>query len=408
MTMKHIYLMPLLFVMAACGQDEWPSGAQSEYSTEVITFSSPYEAGTRAAALRDGSFQMGDKVGVLGYCKASNGNVDISDEPWNTKRPFSYPDIFYNQELTYDGTGSWTYNWTGSGSIGGLHPWLDNEDYTYSFFAYYPYASGTPDRAGERDIVINGVNMGTVKLSGENDRSDPTITYTMPHSDGVDLKSGHDWWVVPDLMLAYTIDHRKSDGSVKLDFRHMFCAFQFRVNNYNLYDVTISDLYLSGGTTTSPRQGFYKSLSVVGQESGYSVGDDVYIGRFKLLAGHDEGGFSCPGATIGADGQLIPSSLDIERAEEGHEGEMIVLLFIPDADGKLTSDGNESLRLELQARSEEGGEINGSVNMLLKDASFKPGMRSVFNINIVGNDFIIQVESEDAWEDGGDSNIVFE
>ena len=46
--------------------------------------------------------------------------------------------------------------------------------------------------------------------------------------------------------------------------------------------------------------------------------------------------------------------------------------------------------------------------MELKDASFRPGMRSVFNINIVGNDFIIQVESEDTWEDGGDSDIVFE
>lgn len=405
--MKHIYLMPLLFVMAACGQDEWPSGAQSEYSTEVITFSSPYEAGTRAAALRDGSFQAGDKVGVLGYCEASNGNVNISDEPWNTKKPFSTPDIFYNQELTYSGTGAWNYTWTGTGSVGGLHPWLANEDYTYSFFAYYPYA-GVENGDGSLTISTDEVDdMGTIRLSGENDRSDPTITYTMPHSDGENLDSGHDWWAVPDLMLAYTIDHRKSDGSVKLDFRHMFCAFQFRVNNYNQYPVTISDLYLSGGTESNPRKGFYKSLSVVGQESGYSVGEDVYIGRFKLLGGRTTGGFLCPAATINADGQLVPSSFDIESVEEEHDG-VIVLLFIPDADGKLTSDGNKSLRLELQAQSEEGGDIDADVSMLLEDASFKPGMRSVFNINIVGNDFIIQVESEDAWEDGGDSDIVFE
>ena len=406
--MKNTYLlMLLLLVMVACGQDEWPSGAQSEYSTEVITFSSPYEAGTRAAALRDGSFQMGDKVGVLGYCKASNGNVDISAEPWNTKKPFSTPDIFYNQELTYGGTGSWDYTWTGTGNIGGLHPWLADEDYTYSFFAYYPYA-GVENGDGSLTISTDEVDdMGTIRLSGENDRSDPTITYTMPHSDGENLDSGHDWWAVPDLMLAYTIDHRKSDGSVKLDFRHMFCAFQFRVNNYNQYPVTISDLYLSGGTESNPRKGFYKSLSVVGQESGYSVGEDVYIGRFKLLSGRTTGGFLCPAATNNADGQLVPSSFDIESVEEEHDG-VIVLLFIPNADGKLTSDGNKSLRLELQAQSEEGGDIDADVSMLLEDASFKPGMRSVFNINIVGNDFIIQVESEDAWEDGGDSDIVFE
>ena len=76
--------------------------------------------------------------------------------------------------------------------------------------------------------------------------------------------------------------------------------------------------------------------------------------------------------------------------------------------GRIRLYWQESLRLELQARSEEGGDIDADVSMLLEDASFKPGMRSVFNINIVGNDFIIQVESEDAWEDGGDSDIVFE
>ena len=407
--MKNTYLlMLLLLVMVACGQDEWPSGAQSEYSTEVITFSSPYEAGTRAAALRDGSFEAGDKVGVLGYCEADNNGVDISAEPWNTKKPFCSPDIFYNQELTYGGTGSWSYNWTGTGSIGGLHPWLDDEDYTYSFFAYYPYA-GTYNRGGSWTISTDEVdNMGTIRLSGENALGDPTITYTMPHSDGVDLDSGHDWWAVPDLMLAYTIDHRKSDGSVRLDFRHMFCAFQFRVNNYNLYPVTISDLYLSGGTTTTPREGFYKSLSVTGQESSYSVGDDVYIGQFKLLGGRSSEGFTCEGAEFDTDGQLVPKSFDIVSAEDGHAGETIVLLFIPDANGKLTSDGNASLSLTMQARSEGEGDIDDTVNMELKDASFRPGMRSVFNINIVGNDFIIQVESEDTWEDGGDSDIVFE
>ena len=52
--------------------------------------------------------------------------------------------------------------------------------------------------------------------------------------------------------------------------------------------------------------------------------------------------------------------------------------------------------------------IGSTRNMGLKDSSFRPGMRTVFNINIVGNDFIIQARSEDAWEDGGDSDIVFE
>ena len=44
----------------------------------------------------------------------------------------------------------------------------------------------------------------------------------------------------------------------------------------------------------------------------------------------------------------------------------------------------------------------------LKDISFAPGVRSIFNINIIGNDFYIQMRSDGSWSDGGDSDIVFE
>lgn len=386
--MKKKYLIPVLLLLAACGQNEWPDGLWPGY-TGVITFSSPYEADTRAA-LRSGSFEAGDKVGVLGYCVAkSSQGVDYSTSPWDTKKDFCTPDIFYNQELTYDGTGSWNYAWNEIGNISGLHPWEENESYTYSFFAYYPYAddNGT--------ITVENKNMGTVKLSDRDQRSDPTIIYTMPHM-GNSTSFSLDWSAVPDFMLAYNIDHKKSDGVVSLEFRHLFSAFAFRVNNYNTYPVYISNLSVSGS-------GFYKSVTVTGQESGYTVGTDRYSGQFMLIGNNSGETFECPGAEEKG-GQLVPTS----RVITDENNEEIVLLFIPNANDKLTDDNNGSFNLTLQATEQNGDMIGSTRNMGLKDSSFRPGMRTVFNINIVGNDFIIQARSEDAWEDGGDSDIVFE
>ena len=422
---KGIRFIPIatLLVLAACTQDELPQESSGNEFPGVITFSSSYTATRAEGALRT-EFREKDKVGVLGYCKSENAGVDFSDEVWNTKKPFARPDIFYNQELTYSGTGSWEYNWEGTpdlSDINGLHPWLENDAYTYTFFAYYPYAKmtnyssdgktmyGVIDGTGIVDADDEQYGLGTITLTGKNETGDPSITYTMPHHPANNTSS-LDWWIVPDLMLAYKVDHLKKDGPVELNFRHLFCAFEFRVNNYNQYPVTISDLYLQGGNEQR-EIGFYKSVTVVGQESDYSVGNDIYFGRFKLIEGKSSGGFICPAATE-ENGELLPTSLDITSEETGHVGEKIVLLFIPDADGKLTTDGNESLNISLQATGSNGSSIDGTRSMNLKDVTFKAGWRSVFNINIVGNDFIIQMRTESDWEDGevndSDNDIVFE
>lgn len=421
MKAKNIYLVFVAgtaLALSSCQQDESLT-QRPQGDASVITFNSPYTIDSRSDAMRSGSFETGDKVGVLGYCMASNQGTDYSTSPWDTKKPFCTPDVFYNKELTYSGTGSWDYIWdsneaTGDWAdydpVGDLHPWAENEEYTYSFFAYYPYAE--VDNRGVGTIKIKDeddkeIEMGEIELSTSNHRGDPTITYTMPHGNGANLSFTHDWFAVPDFMLAYKTDHLKRDGSVKLDFRHLFCAFEFRVNNYNEYPVTISDLYISGGTETNPRTGFYKSVTVTGQESGYTVGDEVYIGRFKLIEGKTSGGFECPAGTRDENGQIVPSVTNVLSREEEHRDEVISLLFIPDENGKLTSDGNESLNLSLQATSSDG-ELNQTKNMNLKESVFQPGVRSIFNINIIGNDFYIQVRSDGSWSDGGDSDIVFE
>lgn len=402
------YILPLLFLLGACSQEELPQTPSPDYATGVITFQSPYIV-TRSAALRSGTFQPGDSVGVLGYCKASNTvngvEIDYSTSDWNTKKVFSKPDVFYNQKLTYTDDGLWTYSWSGtfdgSGPVGELHPWSSNEDDTFSFFAYYPYAENG------KITDSSGNAMGTIALSREDATGDPTITYEMPHGVGSSITSTKNWWVVPDFMLAYKVDHKKEDGSVKLNFRHLFCAFEFEVNNYNQEEVIVKDLYFSGGEFEGKTiiAGFYKSVTVTGQQNGYSVNENnLYGGRFKIVGRKDDEdehiltNLSCPGAQDS--GQPTTTSID-------YDGSPISLLFIPDERGMLTTDDNESLSMDITLTiGDKTVERKGIMN--LGNQSFQPGVRSIFSINVIGNDIYVQMRSDGTWENDGDSDITFE
>lgn len=402
------YILPLLFLLGACSQEELPQTPSPDYAAGVITFQSPYTV-TRSAALRRGTFQPGDRVGVLGYCKASNKvngvDIDYSTSDWNTKKVFSTPDVFYNQMLEYTEDGLWTYLWSGKfdglEQVGNLHPWSSNEDDTFSFFAYYPYAEK------EEITDSSGNAMGTITLSGKDATGDPTITYVMPHNDVDDLNSAKKWWVVPDLMLAYKTDHKKEDGSVKLNFRHLFCAFEFEVNNYNQEEVIVEDLYFSGGKFEGKTiiAGFYKSVTVTGQQNGYSVDENnLYGGRFKIVGRKDDEdkhiltNLSCPGAQDS--GQPTTTSI-------AYDGSPISLLFIPDERGMLTTDANKSLSMDITLTiGDKEVERKGIMN--LGNQSFQPGVRSIFSINVIGNDIYVQMRSDGTWENDGDSDITFE
>lgn len=392
----------LLTMMGSCTQNEVPE--QKGTFEGGIVFTSPYTT-SRSEAMRSGSFQAGDQVGILGYCKAENMDVDISSSPWDTKKPFCSPDVFYNQMLEYTSNGLWNYEWNETGNIGGLHPWIDERtDYTYAFFAYYPYVAIT-DRNNQGIIPYNNSTadngMGIIKLSSKTSTGDPTITYTLPHNGSL-ISSKLQWDRVPDLMLAYKTNHVKPDGTVRLDFRHLFCAFEFKVNNYNEDPVRITNLRVSG-------EKFYKSVTVTGQESGYHMGDERYSGYFDILSTYGGDGFECPRGSIEKDenGNIIkvtPSTVTITTdGGVNDQGTPIDLLFIPNEHGKLTEDNNETLNLNIT--------IDGIVrdkSMNLSEASFQSGVRSVFNINIVGNDIYLQMESLGNWDDDGDSDIVFE
>lgn len=409
-----IFAAGAALTLASCQQDTPALPTQSGDAT-VITFNSPYTVDSRSDAMRSGNFETGDKVGVLGYCIASNQGVDISTSPWDTKKPFCTPDVFYNQELEYSGTGMWNYTWTGgSGAwqgydpVGDLHPWANNENYTYSFFAYYPYASVNGN--GEGTITIDDIDMGEIELSGDDETGDPTITYTMPFSTSGNTRSQRRWWHVPDFMLAYKIDHKKQDGSVSLDFRHIFSALEFEINNYTNEEVVIEELYFGGGTQSGSQEtrtaGFYREVSVTGQQSDYTVDKTVsntYVGEFQLI-GREETedehmliDFTCPASTT----EAIPIT---------YNDSPISLLFIPDENGALTTDNNESIYIRINAHTVGGTQLANDEDrhLNLVNMTFRPGIRNIFSINIIGNDFYIQMRSDGSWDDGGESDIVFE
>ena len=390
---KYIGLLLLAGLAAAC-QKETVAPAGAGYSTEAILFTTPYTV-SKSAAMRNGDFEKGDQVGVLGYCKVTytaNGvEVDASTSLWDAKKEWAKPEVFYNQELTYEGNGVLSYEYTGRNPapVGDLHPWYDEADYTYAFFAYYPYARGSRSGNNYEGEIEGG--KGTITLSGENKTGDPTITYTMPYdSRNSSTFTSLDLDVVPDVMLAYTVDHVRSDGAVSLNFRHMLCAFEFEVNNYNTYPVTINSLQFSG-------EDFYKSFTITGQEQDYTPNDgERYSGYFNLLP---NGAITCEAADTDENGVVIaPSNTKITVSRDSEDP--VDLLFIPDADGKITE---RECTVTVETSKGDVRQQNIKEGM-----SFEPGTRSIFSINIIGNNFVIQVRTLDNWSDGGDSNIYFD
>lgn len=387
---KYIGLLLLAGLAAAC-QKETVAPAGAGYSTEAILFTTPYTV-SKSAAMRDGDFIEGDKVGVLGYSKVTytaNGvEVDASTSLWDAKKEWAKPEVFYNQELTYKGNGVLSYNYSGDNAVGTLRGWYNEPDYTYAFFAYYPYVNvNSYYNPGTITAEDGRTSMGTIRLSDEDDTGDPTFTYTMPHEGG-DTDVSLDLDVVPDVMLAYTVNHRHSDGAVALNFRHMLCAFEFEVNNYNTYPVTIDSLQFSG-------EDFYKSFTITGQEQDYTPNDgERYSGYFNLLP---NGAITCEAATD-EDGNITPSNVKVGGSDP------IDLLFILDADGKITENAC-TVTVNMTA---EGVEQNQTTQNLEDNMSFAPGTRSIFSINIIGNNFVIQVRTLENWSDGGDSNIYFD
>lgn len=351
-------LLAVLLMLVSCQQEKMP---EAGYSDSAIIFTSDYLLSRSVAKT---TFSQGDKVGVLGYCLDEKEMYGESD--WNTKKLFVKPDVFYNQELTFDGAGLWEYDYNNQG----LRKWYDNPKYQYSFFAYYPYASVSRYN-NQGTITIGGKNMGTIQLSSEDAVSDPVLTYTMPHQ-GYESGTALDRTQTPDLMVAYNIDRTSGEGPVKMDFRHLLCGMEFEVNNFTEQNVEITKLQFCGN-------GFYKTIKVTGQNQGTEMGTSYYGGDFTIVNTNTP--VSCE-----ANGKLRIADAD--------------LLLIADENGNITGgSGSSSIKITY------GG---SNRTFPLSGLKFQAGVKNVFSINFIGNDVVLEMRATDNWEDGGDSDIVFE
>lgn len=375
-------------LLVACQQEE--VALTPAKPGKGIIFTSDYVV-SKASQTRT-SFREGDMVGVLGYCwDTDNGNLATE---WDTKKTGCLPEVFHNQQLTFGSGGVWSYTWDDSNNpmgltaVGDLQPWVDDDASKYTFFAYYPYAQVSGYSSGRHSgtIRIDGKGMGEISLPGTDgnaNHGDPEISYTMPHT-GYNTSAPLDWKAVPDLMVASKINHTPGEGTVNLNFEHLLCAMEFRVNNYTSEDIVLTGLSLRG-------ENFYRDISKKGTDD-YTVGTSTYDGTFDLLAGNP---LTCPAARE-TEGQTPPIQTPVADADG-----TIHLLFIADRDGKITYNGSCSIVITQQGQSARTMTIAANTH-------FQAGVRNIFSINYIGNDVVLQVSHSDLWEEGGDSNIVFE
>ena len=373
---NHIGIIFLGGALLASCQQEYPDNPT--YVGEGIVFTSPYSS----RSIVHTTWEAGNQIGVMGYCGGENSGQSIHADLWDNKKGFVTPDIFYNEPLTYGGDGNWTYNWNSQG----LHPWEEEEDSRYTFIAYSPYTTiGSWDNVG----TIEG-GKGDITLSGENDKGEPTFTFTMPHngwSEGSILTSD-----VADLMMAVRKDHTKADGIVSLNFEHMLTAMEFEINNYNLdKTVTINKIEVRG-------RNFHKELTIKGIDiENASIETEKYSGTFAVLSNpitleKAEGNIET--------GEITPTTQKIT----GSDGKTpLDLLFIVDDSHHIFSEDGDCSVIVTPSNGEPR-------SLSLKDGNvtFTRGIKNIFSINYVGNDFLLQVRAEDNWEAGGDDNIYFD
>ena len=175
--MKQRYILPaLLLLCAACQQEEW---AQPEAdSSDAIRFAAPtitVEELTRST-FHD-AFPTGGTFGVLGYCvpyqRGSDTEMDWASGSanWGNKSGNAFPDVFFNQAVTYNGSAC-TYDYNNSG---GPRKWYNTtqnqeaispDNYRYTFFAYYPMD----------DFTVESPTNATT-------RGVPKLTFTMPFAE---------------------------------------------------------------------------------------------------------------------------------------------------------------------------------------------------------------------------------
>ena len=294
----------------------------------------------------------GDQFGVLGYCapltapNSTTLNYGAANQPWDTKKSLCTPYLFYKQKVSCSDNGNTTYD--------PIKPWYSSADYTYAFFAYYPYNN-------------------CFAVSGESELGAPTFTFTMPTGS----EGKH------DAMIAFDTQVTRGDGVVDLSFVHLLTGLNVQINNYNSPD-------------------------------GETPGDNLVVhslaleGTFnkKITIDFDTEARTYPNETYNKEFMLIGSDKTIEGLTSCN-------LLDDDVDPILLITNNGDLGENIKIRI---GYTFGNTNcednpkeFLLPD-SFHPMPGTIYTVhlNFIGGAFVLQFVAESTWEDGCNSDITFQ
>lgn len=154
----------------------------------------------------------GGGFGIMGYYTGRNG-WSAADKNKIT------PSFMYNQEVTYDKTGSaWTYS--------PVKYWPNNTSDKVSFFAYAPY---------DKDGNAHGIAVSKITDTGT-----PAITFTLKDKDNLTD--------MVDLVIAKALDKTYNDGTISFRFEHTLSKISFKVKageDYADMDGTKSFIYVT-------------------------------------------------------------------------------------------------------------------------------------------------------------------
>lgn len=307
--------------------------------------------------------------GVVGYCVpyvlgSTTLNYSGASGLWSSKVQNSHPDIFYNQKVDY-ANGTCTYDSNSGVSGNQVKGWVtppsgDNSDpskYTYTFFAYYPYQSGSNNSSGW------SVTSGSSALGA------PTLRFIMPFTSS-SASTRLDDSLIPDAMVASTYDRLRADGAVPVTFAHILTGVNIKVANFDDRQISINSITLSG---TFNKQVTFNFNNNAAQYTG------TYSGTFS---------FTESGSTYTAD---AGASINLNNGKS--------ILLLSNLDSKL---GNN---IKLNISYSVGG-INAPdvVIDIPTEFKFAQGTNYTFTLNFVNGAITLLTESELQWEDGGDSN----
>lgn len=319
--------------------------------------------------LINGTLPAGSSFGVLGYCvpyvsNTTTANFSGASGLWSVKQFNSHPDVFYKQKVDFDGSNC-TYDVNTSLSGNQVAGWYDkntegignNEpsNFTYTFFAYYPYSK---TNNGGWDVYPTSAN-------GASSIKAPVLTFTMPD---LGSSSSLDDTRIPDAMYASTFDRLRADGAVPLNFAHMLTGINVKVANYSDNAITINSVTLSGN--------FNKKATINFENGGLSYAD-TYNGTFNFYNGS--------------------YSLSSNATVNLNNGKTVLLI------SNANSDGN-GLGNNIKLNVSYNGNSSKSFDIIANNFRPVAGTNYTLTLNFVKDAIILLTEAESQWEDGGDSN----